>query len=204
MNTREQTDDLDPQRAYRLLDVIEQDEGLSQRELATRLGVAVGLINSYLKNLAAKGFIRIKNFPRNRYAYLLTPKGFAEKSRLAYQHLQYFNGVYQVARADFRHLFQEIRNGGGEKVVFCGIDEVAEIAYLSLQEAGLQLAGVFDTQSGKQFFGQTVRPIEEVGDDAGAVVTITTFKRKDEIERAVKSQGIEPRMCETMRSQDLK
>ena len=79
---------LDSYRALLLMSEIATEEPVSQRELARRLGIALGLVNSYLKNLVSKGFVRVKNFPRNRYAYLLTPKGFAEKSRLAYQHLK--------------------------------------------------------------------------------------------------------------------
>ena len=126
-------------RTLQLLNEIESGETISQRELANRLGVAVGLVNSYLKNLVAKGWVRIKNYPRNRYAYLLTPTGFAEKSRLALQHLGYFNSLYGTLRQDYLHLFKSLSRQGVDKVCFCGVDEVAEIAYLSLQEVGLNL-----------------------------------------------------------------
>jgi len=60
---------------------LEKGEPISQREIAGRLGIALGRVNSYLKTLAAKGFVTVKAMPRNRFAYLLPPKGFAEKSR---------------------------------------------------------------------------------------------------------------------------
>jgi predicted transcriptional regulator len=103
---------LDTSRSFLLLSEIASDEQLSQRELARRLGIALGLVNSYLKNLVSKGFVRVTNFPKNRYAYLLTPTGFAEKSRLAYQHLSYFSGLYTVARQDYLKLFRALAAEG--------------------------------------------------------------------------------------------
>ena len=70
---------LDSSRSLQLLSEISGEEPLSQRELSRRLGIAVGLVNSYLKNLVSKGFVRVKNFPSNRYAYLLTPPGSGRK-----------------------------------------------------------------------------------------------------------------------------
>ena len=102
------TDDhkvLDTYRSFLLISEIAKDESLSQRELAQRLGIALGLVNSYLKNLVAKGYVRVKNFPRNRYSYLLTPQGMAEKSRLAYQHLKYFTNLYTITRQNYLSLF---------------------------------------------------------------------------------------------------
>jgi len=64
----------DDHKAFQLLSEVADEQPVSQRVLAKRLGIALGLVNSYLKNFVAKGFIRIKNYPHNRYAYLLTPK----------------------------------------------------------------------------------------------------------------------------------
>jgi DNA-binding MarR family transcriptional regulator len=148
---------LDTYRSFLLLSEISGEEQLSQRELAKRLGIALGLVNSYLKNLVSKGFVRVSNFPRNRYAYLLTPTGFAEKSRLAYQHLSYFSGLYTVARQDYLKLFRKLAAEGVKGVAFCGIDEVAEIAYLSMKETGMELELAMDTAAaGRKFMDRPV------------------------------------------------
>ena len=98
----------DDHKAFQLLSEVADEQPVSQRELAKRLGIALGLVNSYLKNFVAKGFIRIKNYPHNRYAYLLTPNGMAEKARLAYQHVNYFTSLYTVTRQDYLLLFREL------------------------------------------------------------------------------------------------
>jgi DNA-binding MarR family transcriptional regulator len=173
---------VDSYRSFLLLSEIAGEEPLSQRELSRRAGIAVGLVNSYLKNLVAKGYVRVKNFPRNRYAYLLTPTGIAEKSRLAYQHLSYFTNLYTVARQDYLALFQSLKAEGVTQVVFCGVDEVAEIAYLSMQEAGLELAAVLDdVVPGEKFFGV---PIMDIAHDVVSdtdIIVITSLKRTEDL-----------------------
>ncbi len=178
-------------RNLQLMNELEQDDSISQRELAGRLGVAVGLVNSYLKNLASKGFLRVKNYPRNRYAYLLTPKGLAEKSRLAYQHLHYFNNLYTLVRQDYLVLFCQLREEGAKSVVFCGIDEVAEIAYLSMQEAGLSLATVLDDDAeGKQFFGMPIMNVAQGIISGADPIVITSLKRMRGIREQLERLGV--------------
>jgi predicted transcriptional regulator len=189
MNDNEKS--LESYRSLLLLSEITGEEPLSQRELSRRLGIAVGLVNSYLKNLVAKGYVRVKDFPRNRYAYLLTPQGLAEKSRLAYQHLSYFTSLYTVARQDYRDLFRRLEGAGVREVAFCGVDEVAEVAYLSLQETGLKLVAVMDdARSGDEFFGVPVVSLTEGVSLVRAPLVISSLKRRDEILKALESIGI--------------
>jgi predicted transcriptional regulator len=183
---------LDTYRSFLLLSEISGQEQLSQREMAKRVGIALGLVNSYLKNLVAKGFVRVNNFPKNRYSYLLTPKGFAEKSRLAYQHLSYFSGLYTMARQDYLRLFRSLAAEGVKQVDFCGIDEVAEIAYLSLKEIGLELGHAIDpVAAGRSFFDkEVVTPAAALAAGAGKIV-ITSLKRGDALRDELIAAGID-------------
>jgi predicted transcriptional regulator len=172
----------DDYKAFQLLSEVADEKPVSQRELAKRLGIALGLVNSYLKNFVAKGFIRIKNYPQNRYAYLLTPNGMVEKARLAYQHVNYFTSLYTVTRQDYLVLFQELAERGVSQVTFCGVDEVAEIAWLSLQEAGLVLAGVMDdSNSGREFMGRQVVNMSSEQLSGQQLIVITSLKRVDQL-----------------------
>lgn len=182
---------LDSSRSLQLLSEISGEEPLSQRELSRRLGIAVGLVNSYLKNLISKGFVRVKNFPSNRYAYLLTPQGIAEKSRLAYQHLSYFTSLYTVARQDYLDLFRRLEDAGVREVAFCGVDEVAEVAYLSLRETGLKLVAVVDDErQGNVFFCVPILPLKTIADRVDAPVVITSLKRREELQRLLQALGV--------------
>lgn len=181
----------DAHKTFLLLSEIEKEEKLSQRDLANRLGIALGLVNSYMKNLVTKGFVRVKTFPRNRYGYLLTPRGFAEKSRLAYQHLNYFTSLYTATRQDYLELFLSLQDKGIEEVVFCGVDEVAEIAYLSLQETRLRLTIVLDDDAfcGSELFGMTILPLAEGIAQVSGEIILSSLKRGPDLRKKLLEAG---------------
>lgn len=194
MNNKDEQ--LDDYRSLQLLDEISKNNELTQRDLSRKLGVALGLINSYLKNLVSKGYITVSTIPRKRYTYYLTPHGFTEKTRLTYQHLQNFTSLYRVARRDFRNLFERLRSGP-KRIAFCGIDEVTEIAYLSLKEAGLELSAIFDFErSEKGFFGHEVLTFTDIKRLDPDIIVITSFKSDDEIKGALIAAGVdESKVC---------
>ncbi len=69
-----------------LLRSIKKKPDLSQREMAEELGFSLGKLNYCIKALQNKGLIKIQNFKKNpkklNYLYIITPKGFAEKTKL--------------------------------------------------------------------------------------------------------------------------
>ncbi len=81
--TSSQTANTDGEITLGLLNTVHENTSLTQRSIAQELGIALGLTNAYLKRCVKKGFIKVRQIPRNRYVYYLTPKGFAEKSRLS-------------------------------------------------------------------------------------------------------------------------
>lgn len=184
----------DDHKAFQLLTEVSDEQPVSQRELAKRMGIALGLVNSYLKNFITKGFIRIKNYPHNRYAYLLTPTGLAEKTRLAYQHVNYFTSLYTVTRQDYLILFKDLISRGVKSVSFCGVDEVAEIAWLSLQESGLELFSVMDDDnSGTSFMGRDVVTVQQGCSTGQQWIVVTSLKNADKLKEQLLSLGISGR-----------
>lgn len=194
----------DSYKSLLLLDEISKGEELSQRDLSKKLNIALGLVNSYLKNLIAKGYITIKNIPSRRYTYYLTPKGFAEKSRLTYALLNDYTRIFQEARRDFRKLFTELIDAGTTKVVFAGADEVAEIAYLSLQEAEIELAGIVDdTNSTKNFFKTRVKPLKDINGIDYDVVVLTTYLKRNIIYKKLIDNKVDPLKIKTIYDIDI-
>ncbi len=194
-NKNEQSDDY---RSLLLLDEISKGTELTQRDLSRKLNVALGLVNSYVKNLVSKGYITVSTIPRKRYKYYLTPSGFAEKTRLTYQHLQNFTNLYRVARRDFSLLFNKIEKSDLKEVVFCGVDEVAEIAFLSLKETDLKLTGVVDgAKKGTDFFGHTVLPLEEINNIGYGIIVVTSFQGGEALKARLIELGVaEAKICD--------
>jgi DNA-binding MarR family transcriptional regulator len=172
--------ELDHYRSLQILDELSGSDSLTQRDLSSRLGIALGLVNSYIKNLVAKGFITIKAIPPKRYAYYLTPKGFTEKTRLTYHLLQDYTRIYREARTNINQLFHDLEKKGVQKIIFAGADEVAEIAYITLQETGLKLVGVIDEKKvGEMFFSKAIRSLKDIADlDYDKVIVTSYLNRK--------------------------
>ncbi len=156
---------MDPQdiRSLQILAEIEENNIPSQRDLANRLDISLGLANSFIKRLVRKGYVKITTIPKNRVKYLLTPKGFAEKSRLTYEFIQYSFRFYRDALRKFEYLMGELKKQGVERVIFYGAGELAEIAFLALTENDIELIGIADDfKKGHKFLGFHVRSVREL------------------------------------------
>jgi DNA-binding Lrp family transcriptional regulator len=147
-------------RDLKLLEAVEQDSRVTQRSLAMKLGIALGLTNIYLKRLVRKGYIKCVNVRSNRITYLITPRGIAEKARLTYEFMDYSLHLYGEVRHHLRGVLQECQ-AADRRVAIYGRGEAAEIAYLSLKEFGLEPVAIFDADGGPEFLGMPVRPIRD-------------------------------------------
>ena len=179
-------------RSLQILDELSNNDSLTQRDLSDRLGIALGLVNSYIKNLVAKGYLTVKAIPTKRYAYYLTPKGFTEKTKLTYDLLQDYTRIYREARRNFKQLFHELEANGMKTVVFAGADETAEIAYITLQETRIRLVDVVDGDlAGKNFFGRLVRPVPDVQDMCYDVIVVTSYLKRKQLFKQLTDAGVD-------------
>ena len=109
----------------KLLEAVEEDSRVTQRSLASKLGIALGLTNIYLKRLVRKGYIKCVNVQSNRISYLITPRGIAEKVRLTYEFMDYSLHLYGEVRQHLREVLQEcaaaaqLRADEGQVAVRC-------------------------------------------------------------------------------------
>ena len=192
------------ERDLEILTAIEEGRPLTQRALAERLGVALGLANLYLKRLVRKGCIKIVEFPRKpaarkRLRYLLTPRGVAEKTRLTYEHMAYSLNLYRRARQTLRESLGRLADGGAKRVVLYGAGEAAEVAYLTLKELGLEPVGVFARSATGRFLGFPVRALAELTAEEFDVVIVATFERPEPSLAELGQLGLAPERIVTLR-----
>ncbi len=191
MNNKPDREDAEPFKSLEMLDALSNDSSITQRDLSQRLGIALGLVNSYIKNLVAKGYVTVKSIPPKRYAYFLTPKGFAEKTRLTYHLLQDYTRIYRETRGNLKRFFKEMKDAGVKKLVFAGADEVAEIAYMTLQETDMELVAVVDeAEAGKKFFRYGIRPLGSVREMSYDLILVASYLRRNEIFRELLDKGV--------------
>ena len=149
---------------------------MTQRGLANKLGIALGLANIYLKRMIHKGYIKCVNVQPNRISYLITPRGIAEKARLTYEFMDYSLHLYGEVRQHLRDALQECA-AAGKRVAICGRGEAAELAYLSLKESGLDPVAIFDDDGGHDFLGMPVRPIADHASVEFDLIIVATLDR---------------------------
>jgi DNA-binding MarR family transcriptional regulator len=142
-----------------LLTSIERDSTVTQRKLAHELGIALGLANAYLRRCVHKGLVKMRQIPLNRYAYYLTPQGFAEKSRLTAEYLAVSLDFFRRARGDCAALFRQCEALGWRQVALYGAGDLAEIAVLSAGETTVEVLCVIDSgQPGRHCGGLPIVP----------------------------------------------
>jgi DNA-binding MarR family transcriptional regulator len=176
-----------------LLDAVEQDSVQSQRHLASELGIALGLVNAYLKRCMKKGLVKVRQAPARRYAYYLTPQGFAEKSRLTVEYLSYSFSFFRQAKTDCSELFRLARTRGLDRVLLFGQSDLAEIAALCAMEQGVAIVGLVDANTdAEQFIGAPVfKDIDVVGVPFDAVLITDVKNARASCEAAIERLGTE-------------
>lgn len=179
------------QRDLEILNTIAAGGSLTQRGLAQKLGIALGLTNLYLKRLARKGYIKITTIPPNRIKYLLTPKGFAEKTRLTFEYMDYSLQLYRQTRQALKETLGPLVQQGHRHVILYGTGEAAELAYLTLRELGLELVGVVDGDGqGGTFLGLPVRASADLPREGVDLIIVATFAPAEGLIRVLTEQGI--------------
>lgn len=127
-----------------LLEYVERGGEQSQRRLASELGVALGLANAYLKRCIKKGLIKVSQAPARRYAYYLTPHGFAEKSRLTIEFMSYSFTLFRRAKTDCMAALEIARVRGYTRIALLGASDLAEIAVICALDGGFAIVAVVD------------------------------------------------------------
>jgi DNA-binding MarR family transcriptional regulator len=142
-----------------LLETVDRDGGKSQRRLASELGVAVGLVNAYLKRCIRKGFVKVSAVPARRYVYYLTPQGFAEKSRLTAEYLTVSFSFFRSAKSDCVRALESARAHEFIRVVLAGVSDLTEIAAICAMETETIVVAVVDPDAtNERFVGLPVVP----------------------------------------------
>lgn len=135
-DTREQTEQ---KVLVHLLTEIERNPMFTQRNLAAELGIALGLMNSYLKSCVTKGWIRASQISPKRISYFLTPEGFAEKSIMVKDYLARSLTFFRDARAQCEEVFASCRLHDWTNLALVGGGDLADIAQLVSVGSGVRV-----------------------------------------------------------------
>jgi DNA-binding MarR family transcriptional regulator len=173
-----------------LLESVERDGAKSQRRLASELGIALGLVNAYIKRCVKKGLLKASSAPAGRYAYYLTPSGFSEKSRLTVEYLSWSFSFFRQAKADCTALVDAARARGFNRVVLAGRSDLAEIAAICALESNVKIIAVIDAGAAPQFLGFTVvASLDDVAEPFDAVIVTDLSNAQETATQAIARVG---------------
>ncbi len=122
-----------------LLENIERDPDMTQADLATQLGVAVGTVNWHLKRLIEKGYVKVKRAERRKLKYIITPEGLALRARLTIDYIEQQFNLYRRVRQRVKEYVSQVKKEGFVRVRLVGEGDVADICRLTCLEQGINI-----------------------------------------------------------------
>lgn len=169
-------------RDLRLLEELERNPIISQRELSHIFGIALGVTNACLKRMVRKGWVRIRGFDHRKIGYYLTPKGFLEKSRLTFDLVSGIVQHYSELKQVIGERLLEMQRDGKKRVVFYGVSDEMEVAYITLQGVNLKLVGIVEDDekvTPRIVFGYEIEPVSRVQELKPDCILITSLTEND-------------------------
>ncbi len=177
--------------SLRLLDELIKEPSITQRALAGRLGIALGLANAYVKRLYKKGYIKVKTLPKNRIKYIITPKGFTEKARLTYSYMNRSINYFKEVRQKIEQTYGSMIASDVKNILLWGDGEIAELCYISTRGLPLKIVGVVsDKKVENGFFGRHIYTAEDIAYINYDAVLVSSMESK--VIGDINQAGIDP------------
>ena len=110
---------------FEILELLDNEDVISQREIAKRTGFSLGSVNLIIKQCVKKGFVKIEKLDAKRLRYILTPKGLNEKARKT---VDYVKRIYSVVHRISNKLDKILAENSGKNIILVGDnDEIYSI-----------------------------------------------------------------------------
>ena len=166
-------------RELNLLQELEKNPVISQRELSNRFGIALGATNACLRRMAQTGWLTVRGIKGKKVGYYITRKGLDEKARLETHYLSNKIRNYVELKGLFEKKFKEMERRGIRKIVFYGVSDEMEVAYMTLQRSNMELTGIVEDEENwrpLKIFGLELKRIEQVGEMNPDGIFVTSLR----------------------------
>ena len=156
-------------KEFMILDLIEKNANITQREIGKTIGVAVSMVNGYLDEYEKKGFIKRKYHSTKTVEYNITKKGLEQRKLLNIRYLKSSHMVYLSAKDNIVAFLAQIADRGFHKILLYGAGEVAEIMLQSMVDdffVLIEAIAVIDddlAKQGKKIVGLPIIGIDDIG-----------------------------------------
>ena len=182
----------DPYIELSLLSEVQRTPDTTQRGLASRLGISLGLTNLLLRSVAHKGYVRVAKANWRRRIYALTPKGMVRRVLLTGAYINRVLDHYQKVKLILREELEPLALHAESRVAIYGTGEFAELVYLGLRNLGIEEVDIFVPQSpdGDKFLGMPVRDVATLQPEHYDRVVIAAFNGLENRLAELQGQGV--------------
>mgnify|MGYP001201645182 CR=1 FL=1 len=168
-----------------LLNNIEDKKKITQKTIATELGIAVGLVNVYVKRCIKKGWLKVQNIPPRRYAYYLTPEGFAKKTKLTADYLTHSFTFFRSSKKICSELLEECEKKNYKRIALVGFSELTEIALLVSKDTNINVECIISNEDKRNFFDLKIYNFNNLPKNIDAVL-LTEINNSEKIYKQIK------------------
>ncbi|SCX77488.1 winged helix-turn-helix transcriptional regulator [Alkaliphilus peptidifermentans] len=141
-------------KEYTVLELINENENISQRQLAKKTGLSLGSVNILLKKMIKEGLIKVESIPANRVVYMLTPKGMTEKISKTYKYIKlHYTYINETKEKIKNQIINLLRENGSIHIVL-GEDEISDLVKSALAELQ-NIDNITLINKNSSFYGET-------------------------------------------------
>jgi DNA-binding MarR family transcriptional regulator len=174
-------------KEFMILDLIEKNSQITQREMANSICVAVSMINNHLDSYEKNGLIRRKKHSTKTVEYFVTKKGVERKKVLNIGYLKNSQILYDSAKENIEKFLIQLEIKGIHKLFLYGAGEVAEMllhTIFSSDKSSLNILGVIDDDIGKvdsSIYNIPIVSLELVKNQTHDGILISSYTNKNMI-----------------------
>ncbi len=128
-----------PHKSVQVLSILAENPTLSQRAVAQKSGLSLGLVNLILKRLLQTGHIKIANMSKKRMRYILTPRGLKEKANQSCTYLAQTVNVFMAYKQRVDHMLLQLIQEGNRDFAILGQGEITQLLENSLRTQTIPL-----------------------------------------------------------------
>lgn len=184
-------------KEFMILDLIEKDPHITQREMAEEIGVAVSMINSYVDEYEKKGLIKRKKHSTKTVEYFVTKKGSERKKVLNIGYLNSSQRLYNQAKENIEIFLKQIEDKGFKNILLYGAGEVAELFLSTMnnqENLPMKVLAIIDDNPFKQnsrFMNYDVIPLDNISMFKFDGILISSYTNSQAIFTKLRSYNVD-------------
>ncbi len=180
-----------------LLQEIENNHTITQKQLAEAIGAAPSMVNVYISELEEKNYLNREYISSKIVNYKITPQGLKRKNYLLICYMRELLALYKLAKSNVEKFLQSIENKGYKNILLYGAGEVAETIIGVIRDReiySLNVLAIIDDdlqKQGTEILGYRIIDRSEIEKYNPDAVVITSYTFEEDIMEKLNEVGYE-------------